>query len=76
MTARRQASSLSAKLPEGILRRQLEQVEEEFADDAVYEAVMDESISHTSRLFRALAPEEQGLRDAPVGGSGSSTARC
>jgi len=58
---RRQSSSLSAKPTEGILRRQVEQVEEEFADDAVYEAITDESISHTSRLFRALAPEEQGL---------------
>ncbi|MBD2463404.1 DEAD/DEAH box helicase [Oscillatoria sp. FACHB-1407] len=58
---RRQASSLTAKPTEGILRRQLEQVEEEFADDEVYEAATDESVGNTSRLFRALAPEEQSL---------------
>lgn len=60
-TARRQASRLSAKPTEGILRRQLEQVEEDFADDELYEAATDESISNTSRLFRSLAPEEQDL---------------
>jgi ERCC4-related helicase len=58
---RRQASRSSAKPTEGILRRQLEQVEEDFADDDLYEAATDESISNTSRLFRALAPEEQDL---------------
>ncbi len=58
---RRQSNSLSAKPTEGILRRQVEQVEEEFADDELYEAATDESIGNTSRLFRALTPEEQGL---------------
>lgn len=58
---RRQTSSLSAKPTEGILRRQLEQVEEEFADDEVYEAATDESVGNTSRLFRALTAEEQSL---------------
>lgn len=58
---RRQANRLSAKPTEGILRRQLEQVEEDFADDDLYEAATDESISNTSRLFRSLAPEEQDL---------------
>lgn len=58
---RRQAGSLSAKPTEGILRRQLEQVEEEFADDEVYEAATDESIGNTSRLFRSLSPEEHQL---------------
>ncbi|MCU0549308.1 MAG: DISARM system SNF2-like helicase DrmD [Leptolyngbya sp. Prado105] len=58
---RRQTSRLNAKPTEGILRRQLEQVEEDFADDELYEAATDESISNTSRLFRSLAPEEQDL---------------
>ncbi|MGG6269129.1 DISARM system SNF2-like helicase DrmD [Leptolyngbya sp. AN03gr2] len=58
---RRQASRLTAKPTEGVLRRQLEQVEEDFADDDLYEAATDESISNTSRLFRSLAPEEQDL---------------
>ena len=60
-TARRKASRLSTKPTEGILRRQLEQVEEDFADDDLYEAATDESIDNTSRLCRALAPEEQDL---------------
>ncbi len=58
---RRQASRLTAKPTEGVLRRQLEQVEEDFADDELYEAATDESISNTSRLFRTLVPEEQVL---------------
>jgi len=58
---RRQTSRLSAKPTEGILRRQLEQIEEEFADDEVYEAATDESIGNTSRLFRVLTAEEQSL---------------
>lgn len=58
--ARRRSSSLS-KPTEGILRRQLEQVEEEFADDEAYEMATDESIDNTSRLFRSLTPEEQQL---------------
>lgn len=58
---RRHTSSLSAQPTEGILRRQLEQVEEEFADDEVYEAATDESVGNTSRLFRVLTAEEQGL---------------
>lgn len=58
---RRQSSSLSARPSEGVLRRQLEQIEEEFADDDVYDAVTDESISNTSRLFRELSVEEQEL---------------
>jgi SNF2 family DNA or RNA helicase len=58
---RRQASSLTPKPTEGILRRQVEQVEEEFADDEAYETATDESIGNTSRLFRALSSEEQRL---------------
>ena len=58
---RRQSSSLSARPSESVLRRQLEQIEEEFADDDVYDAVTDESISNTSRLFRELSVEEQEL---------------
>lgn len=59
-SARRRTTSLS-RPTEGILRRQLEQVEEEFADDAVYEEATDEAITNTSRLFRQLSPEEQQL---------------
>ncbi|MCT7953083.1 DISARM system SNF2-like helicase DrmD [Ancylothrix sp. C2] len=58
--ARRRTTTLS-RPTEGILRRQLEQVEEEFADDAIYEETTDEAITNTSRLFRQLSGEEQQL---------------
>ena len=48
-----------AKPTVGILRRQLEQVEEEFADDAVYEETTDDAISTSTRLFHEVTAEEQ-----------------
>jgi len=45
----------------GILRRQLEQMEEEFADDSVYEEVTEEAIASSSRLFREVSAEEHQL---------------
>ena len=43
------------------MRRQLEQVEEEFADDTVYEDVTEDAISNTSQLFHPLSSQEQEL---------------
>ena len=45
----------------GILRRQLEQVEEEFADDAVYEEATEDAIATSTRLFQPITTEEQQL---------------
>ena len=45
----------------GILRRQLSQIEEDFADDDIYEESTDEAITTTTRLFRELTAEEQDL---------------
>ena len=50
-----------AKPTVGILRRQLEQVEEEFADDAVYEEMTDDAISTSTRLFHEVTAEEQQI---------------
>ena len=50
-----------AKPTVGILRRQLEQVEEEFADDAVYEETTDDAISTSTRLFHEVTAEEQQI---------------
>ncbi len=55
----RPVSKSFAKPDVGILRRQLEQVEEEFADDALYEEATDDAIATTTRFFRALTAEEQ-----------------
>lgn len=52
---------VAAKPAVGILRRQVEQVEEEFADDFAYEESTEDAIANTSRLFRALTAEEQAL---------------
>lgn len=50
-----------AKPAVGILRRQLEQVEEEFADDAIYEEATDDAIAISTRLFHEVTAEEQQL---------------
>ncbi|MEB3151766.1 MAG: DISARM system SNF2-like helicase DrmD, partial [Sphaerospermopsis sp.] len=57
---RRTGSSLS-RPTEGILRRQLQEIEEDFADDDIYEESTDEAITNTTRLFRELNPQEQSL---------------
>lgn len=44
-----------------ILRRQMDQIEEEFADDTLYEDSTDEVIEATSSLFHPLTPEETAL---------------
>jgi superfamily II DNA or RNA helicase len=61
--ARRRSSALS-KPTEGILRRQLALLEEDFADDEVYEESADEVITVTTRLFRELSVEEKSLLTA------------
>jgi superfamily II DNA or RNA helicase len=46
---------------EGLLRRQLEAVEEEFGDDNQYEETTEDVLGQTSSLFRALSPAERAL---------------
>ncbi|MBD2112539.1 MULTISPECIES: DISARM system SNF2-like helicase DrmD [Cyanophyceae] len=60
-SATRKKASRFTKPSVGILRRQLEQVEEEFADDGVYEEATEDAIASSSRLFRAPSSEEQRL---------------
>jgi superfamily II DNA or RNA helicase len=59
--ARRRTSRSLSPTTEGILRRQLAQIEEDFADDEIYEESTDEVITNTTRLFRELSAEEQTL---------------
>jgi superfamily II DNA or RNA helicase len=61
VNSQRRRSRLASHANEGILRRQLEQVEEDFADDDLFDAVTDESIDQTTQLFRSLSTEEASL---------------
>ena len=58
---RRRTSRLAGRPNEAILRRQLEQIDEEFADDQQFELVTDDSIANSTQLFRSLSPEEESL---------------
>ncbi len=44
-----------------ILRRQLDQIEEDFADDDIYEESTNDVVDSSSRLFRPLSDGEQAL---------------
>jgi len=55
--SRRQLSKPSVS----ILRRQLDQIEEDFADDDIYEESTNDVVDASSRLFRPLSDEEQAL---------------
>ncbi len=50
-----------AKPSISILRRQLDQIEEDFADDNSYEESTHDVVDSSSRLFRPLSTEEQAL---------------
>lgn len=54
-------SSILSRPTEGILRRQLQEIEEDFADDQAYEESTDTAITNTTRLFRELNSQEQNL---------------
>lgn len=56
--ARRQVST--SRPSAGVLRRQIEAVDEEFADDALFAEVTDDTLSTASRLFRPPTTEERG----------------
>ena len=45
----------------GILRTQIEGVEEEFGDDTVADTLHDDTVDTASRLFRELTPEEREM---------------
>ena len=47
----------------GILRQQLERVEEEYADDEVYEEATGEAVETAVRLFREMTLEEREVLD-------------
>lgn len=45
----------------GVLRRQVEDIEEDFADDEAYEEMTEEVVEAASHLFREPGPEEREL---------------
>ncbi|MCT7955484.1 DISARM system SNF2-like helicase DrmD [Laspinema sp. D3] len=61
--AQRKSSRTVGITSAGILRRQLEEMEEDFADDALYEESTEDAIVTTTRLFRALTSREREILD-------------
>ncbi len=59
-SARRRSKAETRPKP-GVLRRQVERVEEDFADDELYEASAEEVVEAASHLFREPSPEERRL---------------
>ncbi len=65
-SAQRRVSSAYHKPTIGILRRQLDQVEEEFADDEAYDLATEDVIAATAPLFRELTVEEEALVNSMI----------
>ena len=51
------------KPPQSILRRQLQQIDESYADDDEYEGATDSAVDTATRTFRPLSGQEQTLID-------------
>ncbi|MCY3780045.1 MAG: DISARM system SNF2-like helicase DrmD [Chloroflexi bacterium] len=51
------------KPPQNILRRQLQQIDESYADDDEYEGATDSAVDTATRTFRPLNNQEQALID-------------
>lgn len=56
---RRQAGMVKPTM--GILKRQIDGIDEDFADDATYDDLTIEVVETASRLFRDLSPQEEAL---------------
>ncbi|MCM1983780.1 DISARM system SNF2-like helicase DrmD [Lyngbya confervoides] len=59
--AQRKRKGTFSKPSVGILRRQLEQVDEEFADDGLFESSTEDAVDLSTRLFQPLSAEEEQL---------------
>ncbi len=62
LTTARKKEAVPRPAP-SLLRQQIDQVEEEYADDEAYEESTDEAVDVASRLFRPVTAEERGLLD-------------
>lgn len=63
------------KPPQNILRRQLQQIDESYADDDEYEGVTDSAVDTATRTFRPLSGQEQALIDKMRSWAARATAR-
>lgn len=64
LKAARKSGSSAARGPStGILRQQIDRVEEDYAEDEPYEEAMADAVDSATRLFRPLDNEEQELVD-------------
>ncbi|MCP4685856.1 MAG: DEAD/DEAH box helicase, partial [bacterium] len=60
--ARPQSTAAAKPKPSlGVLRQQIERVEEEYAEDDIYEEATGDALEASTRLFRKVSPEEQAL---------------
>ncbi len=59
--ATRQPKASLARPTLGILRRRLDEIQEEFADDEAYETGTQEAVESATRLFHAPTPDEEKL---------------
>lgn len=59
--SRRKRKTRFAKPSVGLLRRQLEQVDEEFADDGIYESATEDAVDLSTRLFSPPSAAEDQL---------------
>src|SRR5690606_24244006 len=61
ITEARKAQAAVQKPSLGILRRQIQQIDEDYADDEEHEASSESAVDSASRLFSPLGDEEQQL---------------
>lgn len=73
--AQRRTSSTYHKPVIGILRRQLEQIEEDFADDEAYDIATQDAVVSTAPLFRELTQEEEALLNNMLNWAEKTSAR-
>ncbi len=63
LTGHKEEVKRRSRPTEGILRRQIARIEEEYADDEEYELAAEGAVNTSSRLFTELSPRERKLLD-------------
>ncbi len=61
--AKKQDRTVARRVSPGILRQQIDRVEEDYAEDEVYEEALGDAVDSASNLFRPLSEREQWLLD-------------
>ena len=60
---KKQDKTVARRVSPGILRQQIDRVEEDYAEDEVYEEALGDAVDNASNLFRPLSEREQWLLD-------------